>query len=116
MQKSKVYKLSFAIIYGLYVQKIEKKGRSKTDLNTLICWLTGHDTESLNVQIEQGVDLETFFNNAPCMNPNRAKITGSICGYRVEEMEDYLMQQIRYLDKLVDELAKGKPMHTILRS
>jgi hypothetical protein len=107
--------MPFASVYPLYVQKAEKKGRTKDEVDTVICWLTGYDNELLRQQIEQNVDFETFFAQAPQINPNASKITGVICGYRVEEIEDKLMQQIRYLDKLVDELAQGKAMDKILR-
>lgn len=115
MEKPRIFKISFASIYPLYIQKAEKKGRTKAEVDTIICWLTGYDTQSLQLQIERNIDLETFFNKAPQINPNTSKITGVICGYRVEEIEDKLMQKIRYLDKLIDELAKGKIMEKILR-
>ena len=107
--------MTFASVYPLYLAKAEKKGRTKEELHTVIHWLTGYDAETLQQQIEKKVDFETFFAQAPKINPNVSKITGVICGYRVEEIEDKLIQQIRYLDKLVDELAKGKPMDKILR-
>lgn len=107
--------MSFAGVYPLYVNKAEKKGRSKEEVDTVIFWLTGYNKKSLQKQIDQKVDFETFFAEAPAMNPNVSKITGVICGYRVEEIEDKLMQKIRYLDKLIDELAKGKAMEKILR-
>jgi hypothetical protein len=107
--------MPFASVYPHYVAKAEKKGRTKEELHTIIRWLTGYDERSLQQQIDQKVDFETFFTQAPRINPNASKITGVICGYRVEEMDDKLMQQIRYLDKLVDELAKGKAMDKILR-
>jgi hypothetical protein len=106
--------MSFAGVYPHYINKAEKKGRTKEELDTIICWLTGYDQNSLQEQIDKKVDFETFFAEAPKLNPNALKITGVICGYRVEEMEG-LMQKIRYLDKLVDELAKGKAMEKILR-
>ncbi len=115
MDNTRVFKMSFASVYPLYVQKAEKKGRTKDEVDTIICWLTGYDRELLQQQIERNVDFETFFAEAPQINPNASKIAGVICGYRVEEIEDKLMQQIRYLDKLVDELAKGKAMEKILR-
>jgi len=115
MNNTRIFKMPFASVYPLYVQKAEKKGRTKDEVDTVICWLTGYDNELLRQQIEQNVDFETFFAQAPQINPNASKITGVICGYRVEEIEDKLMQQIRYLDKLVDELAKGKAMDKILR-
>jgi len=112
---TKVYKMAFATIYPLYIQKAERKNRTKTDIDEIIYWLTGYDKETLQQQIDKNVDLETFFVQAPQINSNVSKITGTICGCRVEEIEDKLMQQIRYLDKLIDELAKGKPMEKILR-
>ena len=116
MKNTRVFKMAFAGVYPHYVAKAEKKGRTQAELDTVICWLTGYDAESLKRQIGNRVDFETFFAEAPGMNPNASKITGLICGYRVEEIEDKLMQQIRYLDKLVDELAKGKAMDKILRT
>lgn len=111
----RIYSMSFASVYPLYIQKVEKKGRTKADLDTIISWLTGYNKKTLQEQIKLNNDFRTFFANAPEMNPNVSKITGVICGYRVEEIEDKLMQKIRYLDKLVDELAKGKRMEKILR-
>ncbi len=116
MDNTKAFKMAFARVYPLYIAKVEKKGRSKEELHTIIYWLTGYDEKSLQQQIDDKVDFETFFAQAPQMNPNVSKITGVICGYRVEEIEDPLMQQIRYLDKLVDELAKGRAMDKILRT
>ncbi|MEA5016068.1 MAG: DUF2200 domain-containing protein [Candidatus Limiplasma sp.] len=115
MKKPRVYAMTFASVYPLYIQKAEKKGRTKEEVDTVIFWLTGYDKASLQRQIDGEADLETFFAQAPEMNPNASLIKGVICGYRVEEIEDKLMQKIRYLDKLVDELAKGKPMEKILR-
>jgi hypothetical protein len=115
MDNTRVYKMSFAGVYPHYIQKAEKKGRTKEELDTIICWLTGYDKKELQQQIDKKNDLETFFAQAPQINSNVSKITGVICGYRVEEIEDKLMQKIRYLDKLVDELAKGKTMEKILR-
>jgi hypothetical protein len=115
MNNPRIYKMSFASVYPHYIQKVEKKGRTKEELDTVIFWLTGYDKKSLQQVIEQKTDFETFFAKAPQINPNVSKITGVICGYRVEDIEDKLMQQIRYLDKLVDELAKGKAMEKILR-
>ena len=103
-------------VYPMYIQKVERKGRSKAEVDTTICWLTGYDERGLQAQIEKEVDFETFFAEAPQINPNAHKITGVVCGVRVEEIEDPLMQKIRWLDKLVDELAKGKPVEKILRS
>ena len=107
--------MKFAGVYPHYVAKVEKKGRTKEELHVVIEWLTGYDEKALQQQIDEKVDFETFFAKAPRINPNVSKITGVICGYRVEEMEDKLMQKIRYMDKLVDELAKGKTMDKILR-
>jgi hypothetical protein len=116
MDNTRVYKMSFAGVYPLYIQKVEKKGRTKAELDEIIFWLTGYNKKTLQQQIDKKTDLETFFAQAPQMNPNVSKITGVICGYRVEEIEHKLMQKIRYLDKLVDELAKGKTMEKILRT
>jgi len=107
--------MAFAGVYPHYVQKAEKKGRTKEELHQIIHWLTGYDEVALQKVLEERVDFETFFAQAPLMNPNAHKITGVICGHRIEDIEDPLMQQIRYLDKLVDELAKGKAMEKILR-
>src|SRR3954447_8919600 len=115
MDKSRVYRLAFASVYPLYIKKAEAKGRTKEDVDAVIFWLTGYNKQTLQQQIDKKADLETFFAEAPQLNPNVSKITGVICGYRVEEIEDKLMQQIRYLDKLVDELAKGKALDKILR-
>ena len=115
MDLSRVFKMSFAGVYPHYITKAEKKGRSKLEVDQIICWLTGYDQKTLQQQIDDKVDLETFFARAPQMNPNVSKITGVICGYRVEEIEDKLMQKIRYMDKLIDELARGKAMEKILR-
>jgi len=115
MDNTRVFKMSFAGVYPHYINKAEKKGRTKEELDTIIRWLTGYDQKALQKQIDSKVDFETFFAEAPQLNPNASKITGVICGYRVEDMEDKLMQKIRYLDKLVDELAKGKAMEKILR-
>ena len=115
MKIERVYKLIFASVYPHYLKKTETKGHTKAELDTIICWLTGYDQQALQQQIDKKSDFETFFAQAPQINPNVSKITGVICGYRVEEIEDKLMQQIRYLDKLVDELAKGKSMEKILR-
>ncbi|ECJ8571429.1 DUF2200 domain-containing protein [Listeria monocytogenes] len=115
MKKPRIYTMSFASVYPLYIQKAEKKDRTKEEVDEIIFWLTGYDQDSLQQAIDQAIDFEAFFAEAPKMNPNASLITGVICGYRVEEIEDKLMQQIRYLDKLVDELAKGKKMEKILR-
>ena len=111
----RIFGLSFASIYPLYVQKVERKNRSQDEVDEVICWLTGYDDAGLERAIDDGVDLRTFFAGAPEMNPNASLITGVICGMRVEEIEDPLMQQIRYMDKLVDEVARGKRMTSILR-
>ena len=115
MDYARVFAYSFASIYNLYIKKVERKGRTQADLDTVIFWLTGYNKKTLQQQINKNNDLETFFAEAPQMNPNVSKITGVICGYRVEEIEDKLMQKIRYMDKLVDELAKGKAIEKILR-
>jgi hypothetical protein len=107
--------MSFASVYPLYIKKVERKGRTKEEVDIIICWLTGYNQKTLQQQISKKVDFETFFAQAPQLNPNVSKITGVICGYRVEEIEDKLMQKVRYLDKLVDELAKGRAMEKILR-
>jgi hypothetical protein len=107
--------MSFASVYPLYIHKAERKGRTKAEVDEIIFWLTGYNKQTLQKHIDDKTDFETFFAQAPQLNPNVSKITGVICGYRVEEIEDKLMQKIRYLDKLVDELAKGKAMDKILR-
>ena len=111
---ARVFKMSFASVYPHYVTKVEKKGRTKEELKKVISWLTGYNEKALQQHIEKKTDFETFFKKAK-INPNASLITGVICGYRVEEIEDPLTQHIRYLDKLVDELAKGKAMEKILR-
>lgn len=116
MNNTRIFKMPFASVYPLYIQKAGKKGRTKTEVDAVICWLTGYTEQGLLLQIDQNTDFETFFAQAPQLNPNASKITGVICGYRVEEIEDPLMQKIRYLDKLVDELAKGKTLEKILRT
>ncbi len=115
MDNSRVYRMKFASVYPHYINKAEKKGRTKEDVHAIIKWLTGYDEKALSKILQDGTDFETFFKEAPRLNPNVSKITGVICGYRVEEIEDKLMQKIRYLDKLVDELARGKAMEKILR-
>ncbi len=115
MDNSRVFKMSFESVYPHYIAKAEKKGRTKEEVDAVIFWLTGYDKKTLQQHLERKSDFETFFTKAPQINPNVSKITGVICGYRVEEIEDKLMQKIRYLDKLVDELAKGKAMEKILR-
>ena len=107
--------MSFAGVYPHYIQKAEKKGRTKEEVNEVIFWLTGYNAKSLQQHIDQKTNFEDFFNQAPKINPNVSKITGVICGYRVEEIEDPIIQKVRYLDKLIDELAKGKSMEKILR-
>lgn len=111
----KVFKMSFASVYPHYIQKAEKKGRTKDEVDEIIFWLTGYNQQALQEIIANKTDFETFFAQAPQLNPDASKITGLICGYRVEEIEDKLTQKIRYLDKLIDELAKGKKMDKILR-
>lgn len=115
MNNTRVFKMSFAGVYPHYISKAEKKGRTKEEVDAIIFWLTGYDEKSLQLILDNKTDFETFFAEAPEINPNAGKITGVICGYRVEDIEDKLIQQIRYLDKLVDELAKGKTMEKILR-
>ncbi|MGX7149389.1 DUF2200 domain-containing protein [Enterococcus ureasiticus] len=114
-KKPRIFTMSFASVYPLYIKKVEKKGRTKAEVDEIIFWLTGYDEVTLKKQIETEVDFQTFFDEAPEINPNVSMIKGVICGYRVEEIEDELMQKIRYMDKLVDELAKGKAMEKILR-
>lgn len=111
----RVYKMSFAGVYPHYITKAEKKGRTKEEVDSIIYWLTGYDEKALKKVLANKTNIETFFAEAPKLNPNVSKITGVICGYRVEDIEDKLMQKIRYLDKLIDELAKGKVMEKILR-
>ncbi len=115
MDNSKAFKMSFASVYPLYIKKAERKGHTIEEVDEIIFWLTGYNSKTLQKQIDRKSDFETFFAEAPQINPNVSKITGVICGYRVEEIEDKLMQQIRYLDKLIDELAKGRKMEKILR-
>ena len=115
METHRIFKTSFASVYPHYVQKAEKKGRERKEVDEVICWLTGYSPQALTMQIKQKTDFETFFNEAPSLHPNASKITGVICGVRIEEIENPLMQKIRYMDKLVDELAKGRPMDKILR-
>ncbi|MDY0252971.1 MAG: DUF2200 domain-containing protein [Tenuifilaceae bacterium] len=115
MSNSKIFKMPFASVYPYYIQKAEKKGRTKAEVDEIIFWLTGYDESSFQNHLDNKTNFENFFAQAPQINPNVSKITGVVCGVRVENIEDKLMQQIRYLDKLVDELAKGKPMEKILR-
>lgn len=112
----RIFKSKVSGVYPHYVTKVEKKGRTKAELDEVICWLTGYTPKALHAQLDSGVDFTTFFAQAPAMNPNVSKITGTICGVRIEEVEDPLMRNIRYMDKLVDELAKGRPMAKILRA
>src|SRR6478735_8456670 len=112
---ARVYKMSVASVYPHYINKAEKKGRTKAEVDEIILWLTGYNKKTLQQHLDSKTDFETFFAKAPQINPNVSKITGVICGYRVEEIEDKLIQQVRYLDKLVDELAKGKALDKILR-
>lgn len=116
MNNERAYKMKISGVYPLYLQKAQRKGRTKAEVDTVIQWLTGYDEQGLQSQIDREADFETFFAEAPGINPKASKITGVICGVRVEEIEDPLMQKIRWLDKLVDELAKGKPMEKVLRS
>ena len=116
MSKHRILSTAFAKVYPLYVQKAERKGRTKQEVDQVICWLTGYDQAGLRKQLEHESDFETFFAQAPTIHPNSALIKGVICGVRVEEIADPLMQKIRYLDKLIDELAKGKALESILRS
>jgi hypothetical protein len=116
MNNERVFKMSFAGVYPHYVAKAEKKGRSKKEVDEVICWLTGYNAKELAAQIKEKKDFETFFKEAPSFNPNADKITGTVCGVKLAEIEHPLMRKIRYLDKLVDELAKGRPMEKILRS
>ncbi|MCY9177526.1 DUF2200 domain-containing protein [Bacillus inaquosorum] len=115
MTKHQIYTMSVARVYPLYVTKVEKKGRTKTEVDEIIRWLTGYSQEELEAQLEKQADFETFFAEAPRLNPTRALIKGVVCGVRVEDIEEPTMQEIRYLDKLIDELAKGKAMEKILR-
>lgn len=116
MSKHNIFTTSFASVYPHYVAKAEKKSRSKAEVDEIICWLTGYSMEELEKHLDTETDFETFFAQAPALNPSRLLIKGVVCGIRVEEVEDPLMREIRYLDKLVDELAKGKAMEKILRS
>lgn len=116
MTKHRIYTTSFASVYPLYIAKAERKGRTKVEIDRIIFWLTGYDQQTLETQLEKKTDFETFFADAPRMNPARALIKGLVCGVRVEEVAEPTMREIRYLDKLIDELAKGKAMEKILRS
>ena len=116
MSKFNIFKMEFSKVYPLYVQKAERKSRTKEEVDQIICWLTGYSQAALEEQIEQQSSFETFFEQAPAMHPNTSLIKGVVCGVRVENVEDPMMQKIRFLDKLIDELAKGKTMEKILRS
>lgn len=116
MAQHRIYTTSFASVYPHYVTKAERKNRTKAEVDQIICWLTGYSPEQLRTQLDNEVDFQTFFDDAPDMNTNRSLIKGVVCGVRVEDVEEPLMQEIRYLDKLIDELAKGKAMEKILRS
>jgi hypothetical protein len=113
--KHQIFAMKFADVYPLYIQKAERKNRTKEEVDQVICWLTGYNQAGLQQQIKQGNDFETFFAQAPALNPNRSLIKGVVCGVRVEDIDDPLLQNIRYLDKLIDELAKGKALEKILR-
>ena len=115
MTKHRVYSISVASVYPHYIAKAEKKGRTRAEVDEIICWLTGHTPATLHAELERKTTFEDFFAQAPALNPNRTLITGMICGYRVEEIEEPLMRELRYMDKLIDELAKGRPMEKILR-
>jgi hypothetical protein len=116
MTKHRIFTTSVASVYPHYITKAEKKGRSKSEVDAITCWLTGYTQEELEAQLAQRTDFETFFAMAPRMNPSRALIKGVVCGVRVEDVEEPTMREIRYLDKLIDELAKGRPMEKILRT
>jgi hypothetical protein len=116
MLSKQVFAMKFAKVYPLYVQKAQRKNRTKEEVDQIICWLTGYDRAGLQQQIERGVDLETFYAQSPCIHPNTGQIKGVVCGVRIEDIEDPLMRNVRYLDKLIDELAKGKAMDKILRT
>ncbi len=116
MTNHRIYKMSFARVYPEYIAKAERKGRTKTEVDEIIRWLTGYDQEALEGQLEKQTNIETFFAEAPQLNPSRAFIKGVICGIRVENIEEPTMREIRYLDKLIDELAKGRAMEKILRT
>lgn len=115
MTKHRIYSISVASVYPHYIAKTEKKGRTKAEVDEIICWLTGHSAETLDEELARKTNFEDFFDQAPALNPNRVLITGMICGYRVEDIEEPLMRELRYMDKLIDELAKGRAMEKILR-
>jgi hypothetical protein len=116
MEKHQIYSMSFASVYPLYIKKVERKGRTKEEVDEIIGWLTGYKGRALSSVLKKATDFETFFKEAPKLNPKRKLITGVVCGVRVEEMKEPLMQEIRYMDKLIDELAKGKALEKILRT
>lgn len=116
MAEHRIYSMKFSSVYPAYVQKAQRKGRSQDEVDRIICWLTGYSEEGLRRQLREGRDVRAFFAEAPAMHPNRALIKGVVCGVRVEAVEDPLMREIRYLDKLIDELAKGRPLEKILRA
>lgn len=116
MANHRIYTMSFSSVYPYYVAKAEKKGRTREEVDEIICWLTGYNRKELGDHLEKETDFETFFARCPLLNPSRTLIKGVICGVRIEEIEDPLMKEIRYLDKLIDELAKGRPMEKILRT
>jgi hypothetical protein len=115
MSKHRIYAMSVASVYRHYITKAEKKGRTQAEVDEVMCWLTGHDGASLHEELDKMTTFEDFFARAPRLNPNRSLITGTICGVRIEAIDEPLMREIRYLDKLVDELAKGRPMAKVLR-
>lgn len=115
MAEHRIFSTKFSSVYPLYVQKVERKGRTKQEVDQVICWLTGYSEQGLSKQLQSGCDIKTFFAEAPSLHPNTSLIKGMVCGVRVEEVADPLMQKIRFLDKLVDELAKGKALDKILR-
>ena len=115
MIKPRIYSISFASVYPLYITKVERKGRTKAEVDEVICWLTGYTKRQLYAQVKKQIDFETFFKAAPHMNPARAMVKGVVCGVRVEDIKEPTMREIRYLDKLIDELAKGKAIEKILR-
>ena len=115
MTEHRIFKTSFGKVFPIYVQKAERKGRTRAEVDQIVCWLTGYSAAALQQQVDSGCDIEAFFAGAPAMHPNRALIKGIVCGVRVEDVSEPLMRQIRYLDKLIDELANGKPMEKILR-
>jgi hypothetical protein len=115
-QKHRIYTMSFASVYPLYITKVERKGRTKDEVDTIISWLTGYTPSKLQKQLDKGTDFETFFAKAPKLNPKRSLITGVVCGVKVQALKEPTMREIRYLDKLIDELAQGKAMEKILRS